>query len=603
MALVRHVPRPGRGPARALASALAILLAVALLVPGLPQADPTAAAAAAPARRMVSGWLPSWSSSASLAAVEGNADVFSEASPFWHTVRATGKGTRVTTAVDPATVAKVVSRLRAHGIRVIPSVVDGSAARAMAKVLADPAARERHVAQLVGLVEANKYDGIELDYEKFAFADGTSTWPRTRRAWVAFITELGSALHSRGRRLAVAAPPIYDGDRDRGSGYWVYDFKGIVRSVDSLRIMTYDYSVSRPGPIAPLSFVRRSLDYAVSVFPSERIRVGVPAYGRLWTARRADGSPARTGRCPRSGVPGTRSFTTATALSYLTTQAGRYPDIRYDRKAAEQVATFRVKYRGKDAKGHPTSCTVKHEAWWIDARGLQARMAFVKDYRLGGVAIWHLSGVDDASWTTLRAYARAVAPRATKVTVAVPAKRLAGVGVPITVRVSSRAKLAKGIRATLQRRSRGSSKWQAVAAEPVGASGRVSFKVPGLTASSHWRVTIPGTWERAAGVGEASTSVSPRVGTRASTSRPKPGADVELAVRVTPARAGMVVRRRMLVNGRWKTMDETRTSAKGTASFVIRWPKQQTHHTYQVVTAHTPELAAGRSAEFVIRSR
>ncbi|MGB8020161.1 MAG: glycosyl hydrolase family 18 protein [Candidatus Nanopelagicales bacterium] len=603
MALVRHVPRSGRRPARAVAAALAMLLAVALLVPGLPLGDPTASAAEAPARRMVSGWLPSWSASASLAAVEGNADVFSEASPFWHTVRASREVTRISTAADSATVAKVVSSLRARGIRVIPSVADGSPARSMAAVLADNSARRKHVAQLVALVQANRYDGIELDYEKFAFADGASTWARTRRVWVAFIAELGAALHARGKRLAVAAPPIYNGKRGRGSGYWVYDFAGIAASVDSLRIMTYDYSVSRPGPISPLSFIRRSLDYAVKVFPSERIRVGLPAYGRLWTARKADGSPARTGKCPRSGVPGTRSFTTAKAVPYLTAKAGRYPDIRYDKKTAEQVATFRVKYRGKDSKGRSTSCTVKHEAWWIDARGVSARMAFVKEYRLGGVAIWHLSGVDEASWTTLRAYARSVAPKPTSVTLAVPAKRVVGVSVPVSVKVASKAKLAKGTKVTLQRRSRGSAKWQTVGAKPMDRSGRAAFKVPGLSASSHWRATVPGTWHRAAGLGQASTSVSPRVATKVSTSKPQPGARVRLTVRVTPARAGIVVKRRMLVDGRWKTMDEARTSAKGKVTFVIKWPRGQVRHRYQVVTARTSRMAAGRSPEFVIKTR
>lgn len=603
MALARHVPRWGRRPARAAAALLAMLLAIALLVPGLPLGDRTASAAEVPARRLVSGWLPSWSASASLAAVEGNADVFSEASPFWHTVRASRKVTRISTSVDSATVARVVSRLRARGIRVIPSVADGSPARSMAAVLADASARRRHVTQLVALVQANDYDGIELDYERFAFVDGTSTWARTRRAWVEFITELGAALHARGKRLAVAAPPIYDGRRGRGSGYWVYDFAGIAGSVDSLRIMTYDYSVSRPGPISPLAFIRRSLDYAVKVFPSERIRVGMPAYGRLWTARKADGSPARTGKCPRAGVPGTRSFTTATAVAYLTAKAGRYPDIRYDRKTAEQVATFKVKYRGRDSKGRRTSCTVKHEAWWIDARGVSARMAFVKEYRLGGVAIWHLSGVDDASWTTLRAYARSVAPKPTSVTLAAPAKRVAGVSVPVTVRVQSRAKLAGGTKVTLQRRSRGSTRWKTVGSKAIDGSGRAAFKVPGLSASSHWRATVPGTWHRAAGAGQASTSVSPRVGIKVSTSKPRPGAEIRLAVRVTPARAGVVVKRKMLVNGRWKTMDEGRTSAKGAVTFVIKWPRGQVRHRYQVVTARTSRLSSGRSAEFVIRTR
>ena len=153
------------------------------------------------------------------------------------------------------------------------------------------------------LVTVNGFDGIELDYEKFAFSDGTSTWATTRPAWVAFVTELGTALHGAGKQLALAVPPMYDGTYTSSSGYWVYDYAGVAPVVDSLRIMTYDYSVSRPGPISPLSFIRRTLAYAVTAFPAARIRMGLPAYGRLWTARGPTGhrrspGPARPRGCP-----------------------------------------------------------------------------------------------------------------------------------------------------------------------------------------------------------------------------------------------------------------------------------------------------------------
>ena len=108
--------------------------------------------------------------------------------------------------------------MRSRGIKVIPSIADGSAARAMAAVLKDPEDRTAHVAQIVDLVVSNGYDGIELDYEKFAFSDGSSTWATTRPAWVAFGAELGNALHAAKRVLALAVPPIYNGDRTSGSG-------------------------------------------------------------------------------------------------------------------------------------------------------------------------------------------------------------------------------------------------------------------------------------------------------------------------------------------------------------------------------------------------
>jgi stage V sporulation protein SpoVS len=173
--------------------ALAMTLLLGLLAPTNPAAavDPTPTP-------LVSGWLPSWATDTALAGVVGNADLVGEASPFWYTAKASGGAVTLSTTMGPDTVAGVLDGLRAKGIAVIPSVADGSAAKAMAAVLADPAARAAHVNQLVELVTVNGFDGIELDYEKFAFSDGTSTWATTRPVWVAFVTELGAALHGAG---------------------------------------------------------------------------------------------------------------------------------------------------------------------------------------------------------------------------------------------------------------------------------------------------------------------------------------------------------------------------------------------------------------------
>jgi spore germination protein YaaH len=479
------------GPTTAFALVLALL--VSLLAPAKPAAavDPTPTP-------VVSGWLPSWATDTAMAAVEGNADLIGEASPFWYTAKVSAGAVVVSTTMSPDTVAGVLARLRAKGIAVIPSVADGSAAKAMAAILKDPAARAAHVNQLVELVTVNGFDGIELDYEKFAFSDGTSTWATTRPAWVAFVTELGGALHGVGKRLALAVPPMYDGTYTSSSGYWVYDYAGVAPVVDSLRIMTYDYSVSRPGPISPLAFIRRTLAYAVTAFPAARIRMGLPAYGRLWTARRADGSASITGTCPVAPVvPGTTSFTTATAMSYLTSVAGVPPALRYDDVSGETVATFAKEYAGLDAAGKATSCVVDHEAWWVDSRGVAARMPLVTEYGVAGVAAWHLGGVDLDSWAAMRAYASGmpvVAPAPTAVPgvatlVEVQASTLApkkGKKVKIRVQVTPGTKSVMVRRQMLVKGA-----WKTMSAKRTTAKGRVTFTFtwPKQKTSRSYRIT------------------------------------------------------------------------------------------------------------------
>jgi spore germination protein YaaH len=490
------VASPLGAPGRVIRGACIIAMALALLVGSIATSPPAAAADPTPTP-LATGWLPSWATDTALASVENNADLIGEASPFWYTAKASGLAVSVSTTVDAATRERVVASLRTRGIAVIPSVADGSAARAMAAVLQDRVARSAHVNQLVDLVTSSGFDGIELDYEKFAFSDGASTWAKTRPSWVAFVTELGTALHGAGKRLALAVPPMYDGKYTSSSGYWVYDYAGVAPVVDSLRIMTYDYSVSRPGPISPLSFIRRTLAYAVTAFPASRIRMGLPAYGRLWTARRADGTASITGTCPATGVPGTASFTTATALTYLTAVAGAQPTLRYDDATGEMVATFAKEYAGTDAAGKATSCVVDHEAWWVDARGVAARLPLVTEYGVAGVAAWHLGGVDADSWTAMRTFAAGV-PFVVPMPIVTPAVKTMVEARPSTLtprrgkKVTVRVQVTPGKKSvTVRRQMLVKGTWKTLASKRTTAKGRVTFtfRWPKSKTSRTYRIT------------------------------------------------------------------------------------------------------------------
>ena len=146
------------------------------------------------------------------------------------------------------------------------------------------------------LAVANGYAGLDLDYEQFGFADGTSTWSSTRPNWVAFIVALSRGLHAQAKLLAVTVPPTYNGSRVNGSGYWVYDDGAIAPWIDRLRIMAYDYSLGSPGPVAPLYWVEAILRYAVTIVPPSKLQVGVPAYGRTWVT-------GISGTCPAGVAP------------------------------------------------------------------------------------------------------------------------------------------------------------------------------------------------------------------------------------------------------------------------------------------------------------
>ena len=374
----------GVGPAKL---AIIAMLALGLL-----------ASACGPPRRSVTGWVPYWTTDTGRTTVDTAADLLSEISPFWY--RATSATTLANDELG-SDQAAVVAQAKAANIPLLPSVRDGMAAGAMAAVLADPAQRAAHIATLVNLVEANGFAGIDLDYEQFAFADGTASWASTRPVWVQFVVELGAALHARARLLAVTTPPIYSSTRAPGTGYWVYDWAAIAPHIDRLRIMAYDYSFSSPGPIAPLWWVRQIVSYAVSAVPPAKIQIGAPTYGR-------DFITGITGTCP-VGVSPARADVRNSRTATLIQQKGATP-VR-DGPSGEMTFSYVDTFTGPPPP--PTTvpppaqvtCQVARTVWYPDIESLMSKARLVGEFGLSGLAQWALGFEDLAQWQPVRDYA------------------------------------------------------------------------------------------------------------------------------------------------------------------------------------------------------
>jgi spore germination protein YaaH len=273
---------------------------------------------------------------------------------------------------------------RGSGALVLPSVVDAMPAGGMAAVLADPVTRTQHVDTLVEF--ARDYDGIDLDYEQFAFADDRSTWATTRPNWVAFVAELGERLRADGKVLTVSIPPIYDGERTDASGYWVYDHGAIAPHVDRIRVMGYDFSVATPGPIAPLEWVQSAIDGVVGATgdPS-KVVLGVPAYGRNWVT-------ATSGTCP-ADAPGTTAVTARTADDLIATR-GAAPV--FDEVTGESTLTYQLAL-----DDGVTSCVQTRVVHYVDAAGVRARMDLAREAQLAGVSLWAFGFDDDDVWDAI----------------------------------------------------------------------------------------------------------------------------------------------------------------------------------------------------------
>ncbi len=333
----------------------------------------------------ISGWAPYWVVSDATASVAAHGAVLHEISPFWYS--ATGASAiTVTGNVEPSTLQALIDTARATGTRVIPSITDGLGKGGMARLLANPVERALHVQTIVELATRQGFDGIDLDYEGFAFVDDYSTWETTRPNWVAFVTELATELHSRGKLLTVSVPAIYDTKRNSDSGVWVYDYAAMGDVVDRIRIMGYDYSFAEPGPIAPLGWLRTAIHAAKkAVHDDSKLVLGIPLYGRNWVTR-------TVGTCP-ADAEGTVAILQDTAQQ-LIEKRGATPVA--DEANAEITFTYDL-----EVSDSTTSCTQSREVHYVDEAGSRARLDLAREERIGGVAFWAL-GFDTAStWSSV----------------------------------------------------------------------------------------------------------------------------------------------------------------------------------------------------------
>ncbi|MGE0819624.1 MAG: glycosyl hydrolase family 18 protein [Candidatus Nanopelagicales bacterium] len=605
--------------ARRLATLVAAALGLGLL--GLAGPATTATAADAQPRPIVTGWGYFGSvDAASTKAAIANADLMPEASPFWYTAENVASPT-VAEALpcptcSPYAVNKdtVVPALQGAGVKVLPTITDGMAAGQLAAVLKDTTRRATLVSRIVSLVQTEGYDGIDLDFEGFAFADSVSSWTTTRPAWVAFIGQLSSALHARGKLLSVTTPPIYTGNRTTTSGtkwndgYWVYDWAGIDTYVDRLRIMAYDYSVSG-GPIAPLPWVEKILKYAVSVVPSGKVQIGVAAYGRNATVK-VNGVSKVEGTCPTNkpaNYLSTLSFKAADAGTAIPSETftsatlNRSAAVRtWDATNGEWYFTYTVRYIGTTSGGKDTSCKVYRNGWYDNAASALARAKLVEKYRLRGIAQWNLDGAAPAQWSSLRSYAATIAPSSTKVAVYVPSVTTYGATASVAVRATSDGVSVPGAKAVLYARRAGTTTWTLVTSGTTDGSGRVALPHT-VTASTQYKVNVAGDWARNTGSGTDATSVRTAIALDLSALGVKAGKTVTASVKLKPWITGQTVQRQVLAGGTWKTVQTAKADRYGRVSFSFKPTTAGTTYQYRIYAVGTSTVR-GNYAYFAIKT-
>ncbi len=389
----------------------ALTLLLAFLLVAAPLQNIESAEASNPPRKILTGWLPYYSMKTYLPAVLSNADLIKEIMPFWYTLKFDGKTKKPViadvykTANPSVPITEPLTALRNAGMTIIPTITDGTEKLVLANLLAKPVSRKQVVDAIVATVASQNYDGIDLDFEGFAFIDPNTTWKTTAPNWVLFVKELSAALHAQKKILSITTPYLFN-PAEKQKGYFVYAWADIAPHIDRLRIMTYDYSTSRPGPIGPIAWTEKTVKYAVSIMPASKVYLGLPGYGKDWVTKVEGVCPANLAKIiTPSAKAGT--FLMRDAASIAATY-GAVPT--YNETFAEVTFSYKREYTGTTSSGLSTTCTASRTAWHQNAQSFSVRAQLVAKYQLGGAAQWVIGQEEPLAMVAIREVATSIAP-------------------------------------------------------------------------------------------------------------------------------------------------------------------------------------------------
>ncbi len=364
-------------------------------------------------RKIFSGWMTDYSTYGdttkgqiqAMDYVVANAEMFDQILPFWYTITSATKIKDKYVTQNSIDKAIPTATLQSLGIKVLPTITDSTKEGELSKILSNDASRASLIKTITDLVLVNKFDGIDLNFEGFAYVDKISTWSTIQPRWVKFVSELSAVLHAQNKLLSVTTPYLLDPVTGK-KGYYHYAWPEISSFIDRLNIMFYDYHKydTKPGPIGPINWFEPSLIYALKTVEPYKIYLGTPNYGYNWVTK-------VTGVCPTNTPASEKTSSNAAIIHQLKAQAildkpGAVAT--YNEKFGETNVLYTAEFNGVNASGAPTSCKVNHSAWYVDARGYFARAKLVEKYKLGGISEWEIGYGDNLAIAEVKKVANAM---------------------------------------------------------------------------------------------------------------------------------------------------------------------------------------------------
>jgi spore germination protein YaaH len=304
----------------------------------------------------VSVYLPWWDQESGHSSIVENADLIHAVHPFWYEMKSDGTVSGFSGAENET----IMNYYKDNEILIIPVISNEHDPAPVSVVLNDSALAESHVSAIVDLTLEHNYDGVNIDYESLNAED--------RDVYSAFLTDLSTALHDNDKLLYTS---VHAKKSDQGtwSGPASQDWSVIGDVSDRIKIMTYDYhwSTSEAGDIAPLSWMRDVLTYAVTVVTPEKIHLGIHFYGYDWVGEKADGVT--------------------------------YNEVE-DLLEVHGVTDISESLEGEKYFSYESG-GVSHTVYYSDNEVVGPRISLVEEYEIGGIGIWRVGQEDPLNWEVI----------------------------------------------------------------------------------------------------------------------------------------------------------------------------------------------------------
>ena len=232
-----------------------------------------------------SAWIPYWKKTAAVAETKTNLDQLNTILPFSYEVKVDGT-IKDAMRIDQEPWVSLLTQARAKKIKIVPSILWNNSS-AIKNTMSTQKNRNAHIKQIVDLVKANNFDGVDIDYENKP-AEVFYTFG-------AFIRDLSTELHKNKKTLSCTIEPrlpptsrflTIPEEIRYANNYAIFN-----KYCDEVRIMAYDQmtadillnkrkkSLGYYTPVADLDFVKKVLAYANHEINYSKVVLGVANYG------------------------------------------------------------------------------------------------------------------------------------------------------------------------------------------------------------------------------------------------------------------------------------------------------------------------------------